>query len=176
MDDALDTVAFLTEGRQLLEQATEVYGRPLSPVEYWWLGVGLAAVTLADLGDKSYAVGRVEQLLERLGYKGVKGDWLQRFVEELASLDSEGLLWPVYQRTGAGPVEPTGVEITPAFNAQAGYFVALGHIAVAAAVNRNDQETVNQVAGAIMALVEAGVSPESEATILAALRPVTGAK
>lgn len=170
-DEQMDLPDYLAGGRQLLEQAAEVYGRPLAPEEYWWLGVGLAACTLAELGDKPYAVGRLEQLIERLGYKGAKGDWLQRFVEELAELDAEGLLWPVYQRSDEGPVEPVGVAVHPGFDAESGYFLALAHIAVAVAVHREQHESVQDLAGAVLALVEGSFQPEQERLILEALRP-----
>lgn len=162
----------LSGGRKSLEQAADVYGRTLAAVDYWWLGVGLAAVTLAELSEKPYAVGRLEQLIDRLGYKGVKGDWLQRFVEELAELDAEGLLWPVYQRGPEGPVADTGVQIHPGFDAQAGYFLALGHIAVALAVHREDEALVAQLAAGIGDLVESGLTPAFEHLVTEALRPL----
>ncbi len=164
-----DRAAGLEEGRRLLEQASETYGRTLSAEEYWWLGVGLAACTLAELSDRSYAVGRIQQLMDRLGYKGVKGDWLQRFIEELAALDAEGLVWPLYQRGPEGPMEPTGAAVHPDFGPESAYFVALGHLAVALAVHREEQETVARLAGAIGEMVTQGLKPEHEADILAVL-------
>lgn len=157
-------------GRQLLQQAASVYGRTLNSEEYWWLGVGLAAIILAQLDEKPYAVGRLEQLMEWLGQKGTGGDWFQRFTDELAQLDAEGLLWPLYQRSPEGPLTPTDLAIHPGFDAEAGYFLALGHIAVAAAVSREDQASVGEIAAAIAALVESGLSPEHEATILSSLQ------
>ncbi|MFZ5817600.1 MAG: hypothetical protein ACOY93_20260 [Bacillota bacterium] len=161
----------LAEGRQLLEQAARIYERPLSPREYWFLGAGLAACTLAEMEEKGYAVGRIEQLMDRLGYRGVQGDWLQRFVEELANLNAEGLLWPVYERSPAGPMEPTGLEVHPGFDAQAGYSLALAHLGVAAALAREDSATVEQLAEVIADLVENGWKPEHEPVIMAALNP-----
>lgn len=160
---------FLEEGRRLLERAPQEYGRALAPQEYWWLGVGLAAVTLAEMGGQFYAVGRIEQLMDHMGHKGVRGDWLQRFVEELANLDAEGLLWPVYERSQSGPVEPTGLEAHPGFDAPSAYFLALGHIAVAVAVHNEDEEQVGRLAGAIATMVETGRTPGHEALILGAL-------
>lgn len=159
----------LTQGRQLLEQAAEIYERTLAPEEYWWLGVGLSACTLAELDEKSYAVGRIEQLIERLGYKGAKGDWFQRFLEELASLNAEGLLWPVYERTPEGAMEPTGLAVHPSFDGRAGYNLALAHLAVAAALHREESQTVEILAAVIAAMVEHGLQPEHEAVILSFL-------
>lgn len=164
----------LTEGRELLEKAAEIYERTLSPEEYWLLGAGLAACTLAELADKSYAVGRIEQLMDRLGYKGVKGDWFQRFVEELANLNAEGLLWPVYERSPEGPMDATGLAIHPSFDAKAGYYVALAHLGVAIALNQEDPERVNELAEVIAEVVEKGLKPEHEPMILAALAPLEG--
>lgn len=162
--------AYLDSARQQLAQASQEYGRALLPEEYWWFGVGLAATTLAELGGQSYAVGRIEQLLERLGYKGVKGDWLQRFVEELANLNAEGLLWPLYERTDGGAMERSGLTVHPGFDGETAYFLALGHIGVALALHNEDQELVGTVAGAIGDLVETGRSKEIEELILGALR------
>lgn len=161
----------LQAGRSQLQEAAARYARPLSAADYWWLGAGLAAVTLAALAERSYAVGRLEQLVERMGHRGVKGDWLQRFVEELAELNAEGLLWPVYERRAEGPVEPTGLQVHPSFDARAGYFLALGHIAVAVAVHREDQAVVSALATAIFSMVESGLEPAHEALILGALQP-----
>jgi len=159
----------LSEGRRMLELASQTYERSLPPADYWWLGVGLAACTLAELEEKPYAVNRIEQLLDRLGYKGPQGDWFQRFAEELASLDAEGLLWPLYQRGEDGPLEPTGLEVHTSFDARAGYYLALAHLAVAAAVNREEPDAVEQLAEAIAGMVERGLRPNDEALILSLL-------
>jgi hypothetical protein len=169
-----DEQDLLAEGRRMLERAPQEYGRDLTPEEYWWLGVGLAAITLAELGEKPYAVGRLEQLIDRLGYKGVKEDWLQRFVEELAGLDAEGLLWPVYERSPQGPFMPTGVAVHAGFGAEEGYFLALAHIGVALAVLREEPEAVAPLAGAIGELVESGLQPGHEPLIREALQPLEG--
>lgn len=166
-----DFPQLMTAGRLQLEQAAAHYGRTLSAAEYWWLGVGLAACTLAELSDKPYAVGRLEQLLDRAGYKGIKGDWLQRFTEELAELDAEGLLWPVYRRSPAGALEPAGAVVQPGFDARASYFLALAHVGVALAVLREDQAAIGRLAGAIGEMVESTLLPEHEALIVGALQP-----
>jgi hypothetical protein len=171
-EEPTDLAAFLAGGRKMIEQAAEMYGRPLSPEEYWWLGVGLAALTLADLSDKPYAAGRIEQLIDRLGYKGIKDDWLQRFVEELAELNAEGLLWPLYQREGNSPVMPTGAAVHPSFGAEAAYFLSLAHIGVALAVHREDEERVGRLASVVLELVEGGLDASHEPIILEALRPL----
>lgn len=163
---------YLESGRQTLSQAHAAYGRALSGEEYWWLGVGLAAIALAELNDRPYAVGRIEQLIDRLGREGAGGDWLQRLVEELAEMDAEGLLWPMYQRTdGDGPVTATGLTVQAGFDAEAGYFLALAHIGVALSVTREDQEAVAALASVIAGLVETGLTKEYEAIILGVLRP-----
>lgn len=164
----------LLGGRDLLEKAAAVYERSLSPEEYWLMGAGLAATTLAELENKSYAVGRIEQLMDRLGYKGAQGDWLQRFVEELAGLNAEGLLWPVYERSPAGPMEPTGLAVHPSFDAKAGYYLALAHLGVAVALHNEENETVGQLAGVIAELVESGLSAAHEAVIMGALASLEG--
>jgi hypothetical protein len=173
-EEIQDFPAMMTAGRLGLEKASQVYGRPLSPEEYWWLGVGLAACTLAELGDATYAVGRIEQLLDRAGHKGVKGDWLQRFTEELAQLDAEGLLWPMYQRNAAGQIAPTGAVVQPGFDARAGYFLALAHVGVALAVLREDQEMLGQLTGTIDEMVQSTLLPEHEALVTAALQAGDG--
>lgn len=164
----------LAQGRALLQQAAQIYDRPLSAAEYWFLGAGLAACTLAEMDEKTYAVGRIEQLMDRLGYKGTQGDWFQRFVEELANLNAEGLLWPVYERSPEGPMEPTGLEVHPSFDGQAGYYLALAHLGVAVALNREDHETVERLAGVIAQMVESGLQEAHEPVILAALAPLEG--
>lgn len=166
-----DDARLLSGGQKALEQAAEIYGRPFSPEEYWWLGVGLAACTLAELDEKPYAVGRLQQLMDRAGAKGVKGDWFQRFSEELANLDAEGLLWPLYQRSPEGPLEPTGIAVHPGFDARHGYFLALGHVAVALAVLQEQPEAVGILASAVGDIVQTGLTPEHEAVILRALEP-----
>lgn len=169
-EEKQDLPALMTAGRLQLEQAAKVYGRDLSPEEYWWLGVGLAACTLAELNEASYAVGRLEQLLDRAGHQGVKGDWLQRFSEELAGLDAEGLLWPLYQRDGQGHLTPTGAVVQPGFDARSSYYLALAHVGVALAVLREDQEALGELAGAIREMVEATLLPEHESLILSVLQ------
>jgi hypothetical protein len=169
-EEKQDLPQLMTAGRLQLEQAAAHYGRELEAEEYWWLGVGLAACTLAELSEKPYAVGRLEQLLDRAGYKGVKGDWFQRFTEELAELDAEGLLWPVYRRGPEGALEPTGAVIQPGFDARASYFLALGHVAVALAVLREDQAAISRLASAIGEMVESTLLPEHEAVIVDALK------
>jgi hypothetical protein len=170
-EESPDLRAFLESGRKQLEQASAEYGRALLPEEYWWLGVGLAAVTLAELGDKPYAAGRLEQLIERAGYKGVRGDWFQRFTEELAELDAEGLLYPIWQRNAEGTWVETGAQVHAGFGPQDGYFLALGHIAVALAVLRDDAALIGQVAQAVGEIVTSGLEPGHEALILKALQP-----
>lgn len=164
-----DDESFLGSGRQLLTQATEVYGRPLSAREYWWMGVALAAATLADLGGKPYAVGRLEQLIDRLGHKGASGDWTQRMVDELAELDAQGLLWPVYEQSSEGRMAETGLELHPDFGGEQAYFLALAHIGVAVALTREESATVEELAGAIANIVESGSAAAHEERILRSL-------
>lgn len=163
--------AILEAGRTHLQEASARYERVLSAEEYWWLGAGLAAVTLAELSERTFAVGRIEQLLERMGHKGVKGDWLQRLVEELAELNAEGLIWPVYERTESGAIEPTGVVVHPEFGPEAGWFLALAHIGVALALHREDEGAVNRLTPIIADLIQDGLTLAGEATILASLKP-----
>lgn len=167
-ESELSVPAFLASGRRLLQQAAEIYARPLSPAEFWWLGVGLAAATLAELGGKTFAAGRVEQLMERLGRSGFREEWLQQCVDELAGLDAEGVLWPLYQRDETGAMVPTGIEVQPGFDAEAAYFVALAHIGVAVALHREARETVSDLADAVRTLVEEGSRPDLERFILGA--------
>lgn len=159
----------LLKGRELLAQAAATYERQLLPEDYWWLGAGLAACTLAEMSDKSFAVGRIEQLMDRLGHKGAQGDWLQRLVEELAALDAEGVLWPVYERSAEGPMVPTGLEIHPSFDAEAGYFLALAHLGVAVAVDAGAQETVARLAQTIGEMVEGGLTAAHRTAIMETL-------
>jgi len=164
-----DLMNYLGSGRRLLQTAPDTFGRALSPQEYWWLGVGLAATTLAELGGFSFAVGRLGQLIDRAGYKGIRGDWLQRFVEELAELNAEGLLWPVYERNSDGQVGETGVVVCTDFDAESAYFVALGHIGVAVSVHAGNQPAVDRLAPVIAALIASGRTAEHEQVILSAL-------
>lgn len=159
----------LIRGRELLAQAAATYERDLTPEEYWWLGVGLAACTLAELDEKEFAVSRIEQLMARLGYKGAGGDWFQRFLEELAALDAEGLLWPRFERSPDGPMEATGLPVHPSFDADAGYYLALAHLGVAVAVSQEDQERIAALANLIGELVEQGLQPSHREVILAGL-------
>lgn len=153
-------------GRRLeIMAAPDRYGRPLSGEEYWWIGVGLAACIMAEINERDFQVGRIEQLIDRLGYKGRTGDWLQRLVEELAELDAEGLLWPIYVREGNQPVQPTGVEIQPAFGPEEAYWLALAHVGVAVSVLQENQASIDQLTELIIALVEEGLAPEHPALI-----------
>jgi len=166
-----DLMDYLASGRRLLTQASETYGRALGPAEYWWMGVGLAGSTLAELGGKSFVVSRLEQLIDRLGHKGLRGDWLQQMVDELAQLNAQGLLWPVYERQENGTIEPTGLAVQSGFDGEAAYFLALAHIGVAVAVHRADQGAVTRLAQTIAEMVETGVRPDHEALILGTLQP-----
>lgn len=168
--EEIDLAQYLGGGRQLLDTAAEVYGRTLTPEEYWWMGVALAATTLAEMDGKHYAVNRLEQLVDRLGYKGARGDWQQRFVEELAELNAEGLVWPLCQRSEAGAMEPSGAELSSRFDAEAAYFLALGHIGVALSLNRENQRQVESLTDAILGLVQGGCGTEWETAILSALK------
>ncbi|HLO04410.1 MAG TPA: hypothetical protein VK191_14970 [Symbiobacteriaceae bacterium] len=153
-------------GRRLdILVAADRYGRPLTSEEYWWIGVGLAACIMAEINERDFQVGRIEQLVDRLGYQGRSGDWLQRFVEELAELDAEGLLWPVWSREGNQPVQPTGLEIQPNFGPEEAYWLALAHVAVAVSVLQENQAAIDQLTEAILALVEQGLTPEHPALI-----------
>jgi hypothetical protein len=156
----------------MLADAPQEYGRALSAREYWWLGVALAAVTLAELGEMPYAARRLEQLVERLGHKGLKDDWLQQFIDELAKLDAEGLIWPLYQRSPDGPMSETGAVVYPGFGAQDAYCLALAHIGVALAVHRDEHAAVGELAGAVAAIVASGVTPAHERLIAGALKPL----
>lgn len=160
----------LAGGRQDLAEAARRYGRDLSPEEYWWMGAGLAAITLAELGEKPYAVARLQQLVDRLGHKGPGGDWLQRFVEELAELDAEGLIWPVYRRNPQGAMEPAGVSVHAGFDAEHGFFLALAHIGVALGVLRDQQESVALLAEAIGDMVATGLTDEHRRLVAATLQ------
>lgn len=168
--EEIDLGEFLGGGRQLLDTAAEIYGRKLNPEEYWWMGVALAATTLAEMDGKPYAVNRLEQLVDRLGYKGARGDWQQRFMEELAGLDAEGLVWPLYQRSETGAMESSGAELCARFDAEAAYFLALGHIGVALSLHKENRDHVKRLTGAILSLVQDGSSPDQEAAILGALK------
>lgn len=185
----------LVQGRCALEQAPHLYGRSLSAEEYWWLGVGLAAWTLAELGEKPYAAGRLEQLMDELGRTGLKrlmdepghsgsgqqmdepersglrGDWFQRVVDELALLDAEGLLWPCYQRSESGHMEPTGVAVSPGFGPQEGYFLALGHLGVALAVHEAQPDWLPRLTEAIGEIVTEGLTPDRENLLLGFFAP-----
>jgi len=167
--DAAKDQADLLAGSEMLRQAAAAYGRALNPEEYWWLGVGLAAITLADLQEKEYALRRIQQLMDRLGGKGNEGDWFQRFLEELAALDAEGLLWPRYERDPEGQMVPTGIAVNPAFDAESGYVLALAHLAVARAVNEDDAAAVAPLAEAIDEIVQDGLRPEHRKLVLEAL-------
>lgn len=157
-------------GRRLdIMVAADRYGRPLNSEEYWWIGVGLAACIMAEINERDFQVGRIEQLIDRLGYKGRNGDWLQRFVEELAELDAEGLLWPVWVREGNNPVQPTGVEIQPNFGPEEAYWLALAHVGVAVSVMQENPEAINQLTETIIALIEEGNTPDRTALIQSVL-------
>lgn len=158
-------LAALAGRRPEIMAAAERYGRQLSGEEYWWIGVGLAACIMAEINEREFQVGRIEQLIERLGYKGRSGDWLQRFVEELAELDAEALLWPVYTREANNPVQPTGAQIQAAFGPEEAYWLALAHVAVAVAVVQEREEAIEQLTQAILNLVEEGLRPEDSALI-----------
>jgi hypothetical protein len=169
-EENMGLAALLPDLRQALEQAPEEYGRTLSPEEYWWLSVTLAAITLAEMGEKPYAVGRLEQLMDKAGHKGVRGDWFQRFTEELAELDAEGLVWPVYERSPEGGFVESGARVHAGFDPRHGCCLALAHIAVALSVLREDQEAMGALFGAIADIVTAGLTQEHEQFIVSVLK------
>lgn len=157
-------------GRRLdIMVAADRYGRPLSAEEYWWIGVGLAACIMAEINEREFQVGRIEQLIDRLGQKGRDGDWLQRFVEELAELDAEGLLWPVWVREANQPIQPTGLEIQPNFGPEEAYWLALAHVAVAVSVMQENPAAIDQLTQAIITLLEEGMTPEQTTLIQSVL-------
>lgn len=157
----------LAQGRHALVCAPETYGRPFSAEEYWWLGVGLAAWTLADVGEKPTAANRLERLMDSLGASGISPQWLQHMVQEMAFLNAEGLLWPCYHRPEAGgEMEPTGVTVHPGFGPQEGYFLALGHLGVALAVHQGASAWLPRLTSTIGEMVETGLTKEHEAVIL----------
>lgn len=159
----------LLRGGDLLRQAAESYGHELTPEACWWLGVGLAAATLAELDGKEYAARRIQQLLGRLDPAGAGEDWFEQFHNELAALDAEGLLWPLYERDSRGRMVRTDVEIAPAFDADAGFVLALAHLAVARAVNQDQQEAIPDLAEVIAELVEGAPAAEHLPHVRAAL-------
>lgn len=156
----------LKQKREILQQAPALYGRPLSPDEYWWLGVGLSAWTLADQGGKPYAADRLEALMDRLGRSGADAEWMEQLVNELALLNAEGLLWPRYQRSETGQMEPTGVPVYSGFGPREGYYLALGHIGVAVALYRDETEWLPRLTDAIGNIVECGLTEADERVIL----------
>ncbi|HLN60711.1 MAG TPA: hypothetical protein VK464_04095 [Symbiobacteriaceae bacterium] len=170
-DEKMGLAALLPDLRQALEQAPEEYSRTFAPEEYWWLSVALAAITLAQMGEKPYAVGRLEQLMDKAGHKGIRGDWFQRFTEELAELDAEGLIWPVYERSPEGPFIESGARVHGGFDAHHGCYLALAHLGVALSVLREDQSALNSLFGAIGSIVTSGLTAEHEQLILAVLKP-----
>jgi hypothetical protein len=60
--------------------------------------------------------------------------------------------------------------IQPGFDARASYFLALGHVAVALAVLREDQAAIARLASAIGEMVESTLLPEHETVIVDALK------
>lgn len=145
---------FLQSGRHLLEEASQTFGRTLRPEEYWLFGVGLAALTLGHLNSQPYAIDRFDLLLEELGYQGVKGDWWGRFVTEISTMGSAGMLWPVFERKESGQIEPTGCQIRTDFNGTDAYWLALAHVAGALAGNQKDADAIAELAEIIVTLVE----------------------
>ncbi len=159
----------LERGSELLRQAAEACGRRLTPEEYWWLGVGLAATTLAEMDGKEFAVRRIQQLLDRLGRAGSDDDWFEQFHNELALLDAEGLLWPLYQRDDHGKMARTDVAVAEGFNAEAGYVLALAHLAIARAVNHDEPEAIAPLAEIVGDLVEGSPATDHLPRVRAAL-------
>lgn len=159
----------LLRGGELLRQAAASYGRPLPAEAYWWLGIGLAAATLAELDGKEFAARRIQQLLLRLDLAGNDEDWFEQFHNELAALDAEGLLWPLYGRDDRGRMARTDVAVAPGFDAEAGYVLALAHLAIARAVNQEQAEAIPALAEVIADLIEgapaAGYLPQVQAAL-----------
>lgn len=168
MPDAHDGID-LFRGGQLLRNAAEAYGRALTPEEYWWLGVGLAAATLAELGGREYAARRIQQLLGRLGGPGDPEEWFEQFHNELAALDAEGLLWPLYQRDERGKMARTDAVVAAGFDADAGWALALAHLAIARSVLEERQEAIPTLAEVIADLIEGAPAAEHLRRVQAAL-------
>lgn len=157
---------FLQSGRHLLEEASQTFGRTLRSEEYWLFGVGLAALTLGHLNSQPYAVDRFDFLLEELGYQGVKGDWWGRFVTEISTMGSAGMLWPVFERKSSGQIEPTGCRVRADFDGTDAYWLALSHVAGALVRNTKDQESIEELAEIIVTLIEDGRTPVLEEALL----------
>lgn len=167
--DAATNWEDLLAGSERLKEAAAQYERSLTAEDYWWLGVSLAAITLADLQEKEYAVRRIQQLVDRMGRSGTGGDWFPSFLDELAALDAEGLLWPRYERDELGQMVPTGAAVNPAFDAEAGYVLALAHLAVAQALSRDDQAAIADLAQTISEIVQEGLRPAHRLRVQEAL-------
>lgn len=158
----------LLRGGKLLEDAAAAYGRPLAPEEFWWLGVGLAAATLAEMDGREFVVRRIQHLLTRLG-SGDPDEWIEQFHNELAALDAEGLLWPLYARDDQGKMARTEAAVAPGFDARSGWALALAHLAIARAVNQDQPEAIPALAEVVADLVEGGRPDAHLPRLMAAL-------
>lgn len=165
---------FLQSGRHLLEQATAVFERQIRPEEYWLMGVGLSAMTLASLNNQPYAIDRFDALIEELGYQGPAGDWWGRFQNEIAHIGSAGMLWPVFERNEDGLMAPTGCKVRRDFNGADAYWLALAHVASALSSGIENAETVANLAETIVDLVEVERTPAMEDLILKAYTSQAG--
>lgn len=168
MDPQLREV--LESGRGALREAPEIYRRDLGPEDYWWLGTALAAAVLAELAGRTGSVDRLQSLSDRIGLRGPQGAVVEELIDELALLDSLGLLWPLYERR-EGRWQRTDTPLAPGFGPEDAYWLALGHLATAHLMETGQQDRVVPLAGVLADLVTGGLRPEHEAAILAALSP-----
>lgn len=166
-------LTFLRSGQRSLYDAVQAYERTLSPEEHWWLGVCLAATVLADLSQVPHVAMQVELLVDRIGARGINPATVEELVNELAKIDSLGLLWPVYERD-QGQWRRSQVEVAPGFGPEEAYWVAVAHLGVALMVREGRQEEVAAVAQAIGEMVTSGLHPDHAEAVLAAFRGSTG--
>lgn len=164
-----EVIQFLESGRHALREAPAQFGRPLGPEDYWWLAVGLAACVVADVQQRPHVGGRLAALVEALGREGPVPGTVEALLWELAILDSEGLVWPLYERV-QGQWRRTGVQVAERFGAEEAWWLAVAHIACALLVQAGRAGEVPALAEAIGDLVAEGLAPEHEAAILQVFR------
>lgn len=157
----------LESGRSVLRAAADHYGRPLGPAEYWWLGVALAAVVLAEMNGQTHVADRVEALAAELAGRGITDERAGRMINELAILDSLGMMWPVYRRSPGGWERDPAVELAERFGPEEAYWLGLAHVAAALLQRAGRGKEVPGLADVLGELVTEGLSADHERRVLA---------
>lgn len=173
-DARADLLSFLESGRHVLQEAPRQFQRTFGPEDYFWLGVCLAAIVLADVQQRPNVTGRLEALADAIGRQGPQPELVESLTNELAILDSLGLLWPLYRRDQGQWVRDPDVPLAPGFAAEDAYWLGVAHVAAALLYQAGRGAEVGEFGQVIGDIVTGGIRPDDVQAILAVIGSIQG--